>query len=97
MNAAPLMRLFAGPNGSGKTTLIRAMQFDLHGAYINADDIERTLNTDGFLSLEKYGITATESELRAFLLASLFSSPPVSPTSPTSRASKDPGWRLDPR
>jgi predicted ABC-type ATPase len=41
-------RMFAGPNGSGKTTLIEQIgqQFNL-GYFINADLIQKSLDTQG--------------------------------------------------
>lgn len=45
---APVLTIIAGPNGSGKTTLTRALQDQgiEFGAYINPDDIARTLAGD---------------------------------------------------
>ena len=48
-------RMFAGPNGSGKTTLIEQIgqQFNL-GYFINADLIQKNLETQGYLECIKY-------------------------------------------
>ena len=45
---APVLTIIAGPNGSGKTTLTRALQDQgiEFGAYINPDDIARSLAGD---------------------------------------------------
>ncbi len=46
------VRFFAEPNGSGKTSLINKLNNIVQfGVYINADDIEKSMNYFGFLSL----------------------------------------------
>lgn len=47
--------MFAGPNGSGKSTLINEIKKNfLIGSFINADDIERKLNTTNFIDCNEY-------------------------------------------
>lgn len=43
----PRLRMFAGPNGSGKSTLKELLWPDWLGIYINADDIERKIKSEG--------------------------------------------------
>lgn len=48
-------RMFAGPNGSGKSTLIKEITQEYNmGFYINADDIEKKLNSNKFLDCNDY-------------------------------------------
>ena len=56
--------MFAGPNGSGKTTLVSAIKdrFDL-GYFINADEIENTLKTEGFIDLNSFSLKSLSSDL----------------------------------
>ncbi|MGG7035418.1 MAG: hypothetical protein ACI7YS_09530 [Flavobacterium sp.] len=47
--------MFAGPNGSGKSTLIKEISKECFiGYYINADDIEKKLNTQNFIDCNEY-------------------------------------------
>lgn len=48
-------RMFAGPNGSGKSTLIKAIRDEFNiGYFVNADEIENSLNKHKYLLLENY-------------------------------------------
>lgn len=40
----PRIRMFAGPNGSGKSTIKDYLLPRHIGAYLNADELEKTLN-----------------------------------------------------
>lgn len=66
----PRLRVFAGPNGSGKSTIKEMLPPEWLGVYINADEIEKFIREHGFLELAAFEITASNNELRAFLLAS---------------------------
>lgn len=51
--------MLAGPNGSGKSTLQSELRPEWIGVFVNADEIERTLNeAQGRLDLKRLGITA---------------------------------------
>ncbi|MEN9366882.1 MAG: hypothetical protein RL489_1240 [Pseudomonadota bacterium] len=45
----PRLRVFAGPNGSGKSTIKDSLLPQWLGVYVNADDIEKAIRTQGFL------------------------------------------------
>ena len=47
----PRLRMFAGPNGSGKSTIKDNLPQAWLGVYINADEIEKLIRANGFLSL----------------------------------------------
>jgi hypothetical protein len=53
------MRMFAGPNGSGKSSLKTLLRPELQGIYLNPDELEKEMRTQGRLNLISYGITAT--------------------------------------
>lgn len=61
--------MIAGPNGSGKTTLTRyllqAHRLSL-GVYINADDLERTLQTSAEIRLAGFDLKISDAEAKAF-------------------------------
>ncbi|CAG0964742.1 hypothetical protein PLCT2_00968 [Planctomycetaceae bacterium] len=58
-SAQPRLRVLAGPNGSGKSTIQSELKPEWIGVFVNADEIERTLNDcSGELSLAKLGIGA---------------------------------------
>lgn len=64
------MRVFAGPNGSGKTTLAKNLSADgkFHlKIFVNADEIEKELVSNGFLSLDNYKIKTESSHIRKFI------------------------------
>lgn len=61
--------MIGGPNGSGKTTLTRYLIREHllpFGVYINADDIEGLLRTEGQLSFTDFQFTTSETELKNF-------------------------------
>ncbi|WPO80045.1 hypothetical protein [Flavobacterium sp. KACC 22761] len=61
------LRIFAGPNGSGKSTLFE--EFSKHyntGYFINADYLEKILQTKGLIDLDSYNIQATSEDLMTF-------------------------------
>src|SRR5258708_7841217 len=68
--------MFAGPNGSGKTTVQRDIARrrgpNFLGVLINPDDLEATVRTSGRLDLGPFGISATDSEIRAAFVSSEF-------------------------
>lgn len=68
----PRLRMFAGPNGSGKSTLKDVIDSEWLGIYLNADDIEAEVKAKGFVSLEPFGVEATQSELLGFFASSDF-------------------------
>lgn len=49
--------MFAGPNGSGKSTVYRSLKhnFDI-GIYVNADDIELSFQSLGYLKLSDFNL-----------------------------------------
>lgn len=63
----PRLRVFAGPNGSGKSTIKDDLPVEWLGVYINADDMEKFIRTNGFLMLSDFDETATAAELASFL------------------------------
>ena len=62
--------MIAGPNGSGKTTIKSVLRPELLGIYINPDEIEKTLKSQGFLSLDAFGISSDVETLSAFFAGS---------------------------
>ena len=66
----PRLRMFAGPNGSGKSTIKDMLPPQWLGVYVNADEIEKAIRTDGFLNLADFDVLADAAELQAFLEAS---------------------------
>lgn len=60
--------MIAGPNGSGKSTLIELLKniVDI-GVYINADDIEASLNKKPVIHLSDYNINATTKDFSIFV------------------------------
>ncbi len=68
------MRVFAGPNGSGKTTIIKTLQSEIpFGVYVNADDIQRTLEVRNVLLFEQYQLQVQQQEIETFFKESQFS------------------------
>ncbi|MDA8451882.1 zeta toxin family protein [Acidovorax sp. NCPPB 3859] len=56
--AQPRLRVLAGPNGSGKSTLQSELKPQWIGAFVNADEIEKTLRSSGgCLGLRELGVT----------------------------------------
>lgn len=69
----PRLRIFAGPNGSGKSLLSKALKNSSDkrikiGVFVNADEIEKSLNTEGKLDLKSYKISSNTKELQSFVL-----------------------------
>ena len=60
--------MFAGPNGSGKSTLKRYLSKRLMGVYLNPDELESSIRTNGRLCLADYGVSESARELCDFLL-----------------------------
>ncbi|MCP3929287.1 MAG: AAA family ATPase [Bacteroidetes bacterium] len=62
------VRMFAGPNGSGKSTVFRNIYrlFQV-GHFLNADDMENQLQSQGFITLYDYGIQVTRTELEQYI------------------------------
>lgn len=65
MGKSPRLRIFAGPNGSGKSTLKESLNPAWLGFYINADDIQRAITSDGF-EISGYPFTLTDAEVFSF-------------------------------
>ena len=62
------LRIFAGPNGSGKSTLFSELSKKYPtGHFINADNIENSLETKGFIDLNDYSLKAAPNDLQIFL------------------------------
>ena len=56
--AQPRLRVLAGPNGSGKSTIKSDLKPQWIGVFVNADEMEKTLNgSGGFLALGDFDIT----------------------------------------
>jgi len=59
--------MFAGPNGSGKSTIKLMLSPELLGVYINPDEIEKEIRTQGdFLDLEAYKVHTTAEEILSY-------------------------------
>ncbi len=62
------LRVFAGPNGSGKSTLFEEFSLNYNtGHFINADYIEKTLETKKIINLDFFNLKVSEYEFDAFL------------------------------
>lgn len=62
------LRVFAGPNGSGKTTLFEEFSKKFNtGHFINADIIENTLKTKGFINLDQFNLKVSSNDFDIFL------------------------------
>lgn len=66
----PRLRMFAGPNGSGKSTIKDMLPSQWLGVYVNADEMEKTIRSTGYLDFAEFEVLAEASELQAFLQAS---------------------------
>ena len=64
--------MFAGPNGSGKSRLKEYLSAPLLGVYLNPDDIEKEIRSQGFLDFAAYGVRATSAEALEFFSGSSF-------------------------
>ncbi len=65
--SVPRLRVFAGPNGSGKSTIKEVLPPAWLGVYLNADEIEKSIRSQGRLGLSAFEVTASDKELREFL------------------------------
>lgn len=74
--SVPRLRMFAGPNGSGKSTIKDVVEEEigaaLFGVYINADDIEASIEQSGYLDIPAYGVETTSEEVLGFFRNSSF-------------------------
>ncbi len=67
MPKQPRIRIFAGPNGSGKTTLYEELSKNYSsGFFINADEIERKLQTTRLIDLTDLNLESNQEELDLF-------------------------------
>jgi predicted ABC-type ATPase len=66
MMDVPRLRMFAGPNGSGKSTIKSVVSTKLLGHYLNPDDIEKEIKTNGYLDIRGYNIQTSQQELKVF-------------------------------
>jgi predicted ABC-type ATPase len=55
--------MFAGPNGSGKSTLKNELPDVLLGFYLNPDEIEQDLRTNGGLEFSDFGLTVESQDV----------------------------------
>ena len=67
--AQPRLRVFAGPNGSGKSTIHELLKPEWIGVYVNADDIQRELQSAGSVDLQAYELAFSPRELQRKLRA----------------------------
>jgi predicted ABC-type ATPase len=68
MSSQSRIRVFAGPNGSGKTSLYsKISKTYISGIFINADEIEKTLQTKGLIDLSEFGLKITQKDLERFI------------------------------
>lgn len=68
------MRVFAGPNGSGKTTIIKTLKERIRfGVYVNADDIESSLNNINQLNFKNFKLKIDQNEIQNYFKKSQFS------------------------
>jgi ABC-type branched-subunit amino acid transport system ATPase component len=67
MSSQSRIRVFAGPNGSGKTSLYSVISKTYNsGIFINADEIEKILQTKGLTDLSEFGLKVTTKDLELF-------------------------------
>lgn len=64
--------MFAGPNGSGKSTLKTVLPAKLLGVYLNPDEMEREMRTNGCLDLGGFGVETTAEAAKEFFGESVF-------------------------
>jgi predicted ABC-type ATPase len=64
---APKLRVFAGPNGSGKSTIKDQVPPRLINLYVNADELEKSAKSTGYIDLNDYGLELTLEALRSYL------------------------------
>ena len=61
------LRVFAGPNGSGKSSIFQLIAEHLHGgAYVNADDLQRNLETSEGVPLSLFLPSLSGEDFQAF-------------------------------
>ena len=61
------LRVFAGPNGSGKSSIFQLIAEHLHGgAYVNADDLQRNLETGEGVPLQLLLSSLSGEDFQAF-------------------------------
>ena len=61
------IRIFAGPNGSGKSTLFNEFSKNYNTGYsVNADELQKILETKGLIDLEAFGIQSNQKDLEKF-------------------------------
>jgi len=67
MSSQSRIRVFAGPNGSGKTSLYSVISKTYtFGIFINADEIEKIIQTKGLIDLSEFGLNVTTKDLEIF-------------------------------
>lgn len=67
------LRIFAGPNGSGKSTLfheVRSYLGDKTGIWVNADEIQRELNSNHHVELANYRLSFSQTDFEQYFLNS---------------------------
>lgn len=62
----PRLRMFAGPNGSGKSTIKSVISPELLGIYINPDEIEADIITQGSCYFQNYFVQTSQNEILTF-------------------------------
>lgn len=68
MSSQSRIRVFAGPYGSGKTSLYSKISETYNsGIFINADEIEKILQTRGLIDLSEFGLKVTTKDLETFI------------------------------
>ena len=62
----------AGPNGSGKSTVLKAVYSQFYsGLYVNADELQKSFKTSGFVNLlSEYNLDVTDKSFLSFLKGS---------------------------
>jgi predicted ABC-type ATPase len=63
------VRIMAGPNGSGKSTVLKAVYSQFYsGLFVNADEIEKTFKSKGFVNLlGDFNLEINDSAFTEFL------------------------------
>lgn len=64
------LRILAGPNGSGKSTIVKKIRSCYYcGFFVNADEIQQTLDAKKVLNLNaEYGLTVPLETYHHYLL-----------------------------
>jgi predicted ABC-type ATPase len=64
------LRILAGPNGSGKSTIVKKIRSSYYcGFFVNADEIQQTLDAKKVLNLNaEYGLTIPSETYHRYLL-----------------------------